>query len=773
MVPLIEAMADSACVYLIFPYSDGGELFEHVAARPEGLKEDEARRYFRQITLGLRHLKENGLTHGDVSLENVMLSQGRYGRPTEARLIDLEMARKVVVVEEEGGREDLGKEGEGFSGWCDKTEEAVVYTEGGREGGRGRAGHGPRQGQRQKLAGGKPGYVAPEVVSGFITDFLAADVWSLGICLVILLTGRPLYTDPDDVCFHLLAEGRIEEVLDHYKNQFGIQLPSSSSSSSSSSYPSSLSTPTSSYSSTSSSSFFERSDGVWGAAALPLEGGREGEVEELVIWMLQADPRNRPTLEEILLHPWVLQREGGGEEWANKKQQQQQYLDEQQQQQQKPRLWVHQQQEQQQRVLDGRQGGREGGIGGREGGIGVHVSPLSSPFIQVQELYSSSPSFSSPFSFYPFLSPATAANRAATATPGGKKKDRSSLPTTQVPAAAAALTASPSTSTSLLLRAAQQQLQQQQQQQQQWPSSSSSLHPSLQPISCVNTEHEKAMKRLLSGKHHQQQQQQQLQRRRRRLQQEQNEKEQEQEQERHRAAAAAAAAAAVTITVVPPSPILGSPSLWGDNLNSSSSSYSPATTISSSSPPSSSPLASPSSFSSPAKKWNLNITAPPAGSCAAAAAGLSPLLIPSSDGDTINYGFTCRQQYDLHQQQQREQQRKKMINEEEEEEEGMEVVVRASHKDEKEKKYQWSSCSTRSISSKIDHQHQKNMMLLSPRPSSSSPTLMVTPIRADDLSLPPFFPLADPPPSLPSSLPPHELLSSPLSLDPITFLAGQ
>eukprot|EP00624_Nannochloropsis_granulata_P002211 evm.model.NODE_2124_length_31103_cov_30.407709.2 len=157
VVPLIEAMADSACVYLIFPYSDGGELFEHVAARPEGLKEDEARRYFRQITLGLRHLKENGLTHGDVSLENVMLSQGRYGRPTEARLIDLEMARKVVVVEEEGGREDLGKEGEGFSGWCDKTEEAVVYTEGGREGGRGRAGRGPRQGQRQKLAGGKPG----------------------------------------------------------------------------------------------------------------------------------------------------------------------------------------------------------------------------------------------------------------------------------------------------------------------------------------------------------------------------------------------------------------------------------------------------------------------------------------------------------------------------------------------------------------------------------------------------------------------------------------
>jgi len=813
VVPLVEAMADSACVYLIFPYSDGGELFEHVAAHPEGLKEKEARRLFRQITSGLKYLEGRGLSHGDVSLENVMLSRGRHGAPAVARLIDLEMARKVAMIEGEGGKDSLGVEG------GDKTEKAVWAAEGGREGERGRASHGWRQGQQRKLAGGKPGYVAPEVVSGFITDFLAADVWSLGICLVILLTGRPLYTDPDDVCFHLLAEGRIEEVLDHYKYQYGIRLPSSFAP------PSSLSIPTSSSSSSfASSSFFsEGNEGLWGtAAALPQEGGREGEVEDLVIWMLQADPKKRPTLEEILVHPWVRQREGEREEWATKQQQQQQQQQEQreeekwlpcqqalqlnmqQRQQQQQQHFLEQQQQQQQQMSDERQGGKEGRRG-------VHASPpLCRPSTQEQELYasssssSSSSSFSPPFSSSPCLPSAQPAIQAAVATSGGKKKDRSTLLTTSMPvagattstraaAAAAAVTlmTTPSTCTSLLLHAAQQQLQQQPQQQ--LLSSPSSLLPSSHSSSCFYTEHDRAMKRLLSGKHHQRQQHlQQQRRRRRRL--EQTQIGTEKDREHHQATAVAAAAA--TITVIPPPIVPGSRSLWGDSLSSSSSSssssgsgsYSPATTTSPSSPPWSSPLVSPSSFSSSAKQWNLNITAPPAGSCAAAtataAADLSPLFMPSSDNNSINYGFNCAQlQHHQQQQWQPLEQQKKKSNEEDEEEERMEMEVCSSRKNEKQ--YLWSSCSTSiSTCSNVDRQHQKNIMLLSPRPSSStstsssssssfSPTLMVTPIRTHDLALPPFFPLADHPPSLPPSLPSHDTLSSPRSLYPITFLAGQ
>ena len=108
MLPLIEALADGTHLYLVFPYADGGELFEvcicpslgafldggvcttaastgpafqrsqrlnepfsdkqtnpqTVAARPTGLSEPEARRYFGQIVSGLQHLQRHGLAHG-------------------------------------------------------------------------------------------------------------------------------------------------------------------------------------------------------------------------------------------------------------------------------------------------------------------------------------------------------------------------------------------------------------------------------------------------------------------------------------------------------------------------------------------------------------------------------------------------------------------------------------------------------------------------------------------------------------------------------------
>lgn len=58
--------------------------------------------------------------------------------------------------------------------------------------------------------------MAPEVSDGSVRDWHAADAWALGVTLYILLTGRPLYTDPEDRAFDLLAGGAVREVLAHY-----------------------------------------------------------------------------------------------------------------------------------------------------------------------------------------------------------------------------------------------------------------------------------------------------------------------------------------------------------------------------------------------------------------------------------------------------------------------------------------------------------------------------------------------------------------------------
>jgi serine/threonine protein kinase len=48
--------------------------------------------------------------------------------------------------------------------------------------------------------------MAPEIWREEPTDGYSADVWSLGVMLYIMLTGSPLYTEPQDAYFSLLAQ---------------------------------------------------------------------------------------------------------------------------------------------------------------------------------------------------------------------------------------------------------------------------------------------------------------------------------------------------------------------------------------------------------------------------------------------------------------------------------------------------------------------------------------------------------------------------------------
>ncbi|GLE01456.1 hypothetical protein PINS_up010286 [Pythium insidiosum] len=123
---------------MVMEYCEGGDLFSVLDRSANNrMEEAVAMRYFRQVIEGVQFLHDNGVAHRDLSLENVLLKND------VCKICDFGLATEANRV-------------------C--------------------------RGERV----GKAYYMAPEIVEGADYDPMAADMWSLGIMLFIMLTGSPL-----------------------------------------------------------------------------------------------------------------------------------------------------------------------------------------------------------------------------------------------------------------------------------------------------------------------------------------------------------------------------------------------------------------------------------------------------------------------------------------------------------------------------------------------------------------------------------------------------
>ncbi|DAZ96247.1 TPA: hypothetical protein N0F65_012550 [Lagenidium giganteum] len=114
-----------------------GDLLQRVQASPSGhMLETVSLHCFRQVAQAVHFLHEHDVAHRDLSLENVLVHNGM------SKLCDFGLSVPANQV-------------------CDDTV-------------------------------GKAYYMAPEVVAEGKYDPMAADMWSLGIMLFIMLTGSPL-----------------------------------------------------------------------------------------------------------------------------------------------------------------------------------------------------------------------------------------------------------------------------------------------------------------------------------------------------------------------------------------------------------------------------------------------------------------------------------------------------------------------------------------------------------------------------------------------------
>jgi serine/threonine protein kinase len=191
----LEVLQDDNYLYTVMPYCTGGDLYSNIMAgqvlsnlekpirstvrRPS---EEQARVWFGQLLQGLFHMQKKGISHRDLSLENLLLDE--YG---DLVIADLGLALRVPFL-------DASNPG-CVSDVSEGSQRLLIQA----------------QGQCGDLC-----YMAPEVLQrDDAFDGFALDLWSSGIILFIILVGRAPFkwAHSTDVRYSLIARGRFAELM--------------------------------------------------------------------------------------------------------------------------------------------------------------------------------------------------------------------------------------------------------------------------------------------------------------------------------------------------------------------------------------------------------------------------------------------------------------------------------------------------------------------------------------------------------------------------------
>ena len=163
IVKLHEVLSSHSKIYLVLEYVEGGELLGEVKNKGF-LSEDDSRKYFQQIISGVSFCQLQHIAHRDLKLENILL--------------DVNLNVKIS---------DFGLSGL-FK--FDNTNVNLMHT-----------------------TCGTVNYLAPEVFGNQGYDGHVADIWSCGVILFALLSGRlPFVDDSISRLIENIVSGRYEPI---------------------------------------------------------------------------------------------------------------------------------------------------------------------------------------------------------------------------------------------------------------------------------------------------------------------------------------------------------------------------------------------------------------------------------------------------------------------------------------------------------------------------------------------------------------------------------
>ncbi|KAM5168998.1 sperm motility kinase 2B-like [Callospermophilus lateralis] len=135
VIQLFQVIETHGNIYLVMEHADGGELLDQVPLG--GMQEEEARRLFREVVYAVAYCHDKGMVHRDLKPKNIMLDANGH-----IKLIDF-----------------------GFSTWV-------------------------TPGQKLKDFWGTLSYIAPEIIQRQAYEGPPVDIWSLGVTLYFMLTGK-------------------------------------------------------------------------------------------------------------------------------------------------------------------------------------------------------------------------------------------------------------------------------------------------------------------------------------------------------------------------------------------------------------------------------------------------------------------------------------------------------------------------------------------------------------------------------------------------------